>query len=98
MNDLKTRYANAENKVSEYRSIEGKVKDYENKIALLTQEIERLNTLNRSKSEDIEVLEREKVELHTKMTFYKNYELKISESEQAAAQLTNQIRNLTKDV
>ena len=60
-------------------------------MALLTQEIERLNTLNRSKSDDIDNLEREKLELHQKMTFYKNYEIKINESEQTMGQLKNQI-------
>jgi hypothetical protein len=56
------------------------MKDLENKIAMLSQENSRLNTLIRSKNDDIETLEKEKVQMHTTINHYKNYEIKISEN------------------
>lgn len=56
------------------------MKDLENKIAMLSQENSRLNSLIRTKNDDIEALEKEKVQMHTTINHYKNYEIKISES------------------
>jgi hypothetical protein len=43
----------------------------------MTQEIDRLNNLIKTKNDDIEQLEKEKIEIHSAMTKYKNYEVKI---------------------
>lgn len=63
--------------INEYKNIQIYLKDNENKIALMTQEIDRLNNLIKTKNEDIEQLEKEKIEIHSAMTKYKNYEIKI---------------------
>ena len=66
---------------NEYRNIEIKVKDFENKIIMLTQEIERLNQLINEKNGLIANLERDQLDLHSKINHYKSYEQKIKESE-----------------
>ncbi len=53
------------------------MKDSESKIALMTQEIDRLNNLIKDKNEDISTLEQEKIELYSLVNQYKNYEIKI---------------------
>lgn len=45
----------------------------ENKIALMTQENDRLNNLIKNKNDDLEDLEREKIELYSQVNKYKNY-------------------------
>lgn len=80
LKDYQTKYNRLESTISEYRNIEMKMKDLENKIAMLSQENSRLNTLIRSKNDDIETLEKEKVQMHTTINHYKNYEIKISEN------------------
>ena len=65
------------------------MKDLENKIALMTQEMDRLNNLIRNKNEDLEQLEREKIELYSQVNKYKNYEPKMQENEQIIGQLKN---------
>ena len=54
------------------------MKEFEHKINMLIQEIERLNGLIRTKNEDIEQLEKEKLQIHSEMMRYKNYEHKIA--------------------
>lgn len=61
---------------------------------MLVQENERLNELIRAKKEDIEQLEKDKVQLHSEMMRYKNYEHKIAETEQAVNHLNDQINNM----
>lgn len=78
--DYQTKYSRLESTITEYKNIEIKMKDLENKIAMLSQENSRLNTLIRTKNDDIEALEKEKVQMHTTINHYKNYEIKISES------------------
>lgn len=63
------------------------MKDLGNKINVMTQEKQRLNNLLRSKNDDIKNLENEKLELHSKINHYRNYEVKISETEQIATKL-----------
>lgn len=69
-----------------------------NRINMLTQEKERLNNLIRSKNDDIDNLENEKLELHTKINHYKNYEMKITEGEQVTARLNSEIAKLRGDI
>lgn len=84
--------------INEYKNIQIYLKDNENKIALMTQEIDRLNNLIKTKNEDIEQLEKEKIEIHSAMTKYKNYEIKIYENEQTVAKLQNNIEICKKDI
>lgn len=46
----KTKITNIEQTFNEYKTIEIKVKDFEHKIIMLTQEIERLNQLINEKN------------------------------------------------
>lgn len=73
------------------------MQDLENKIAMLSQENSRLNSLIRTKNDDIEALEKEKIEMHTKINHYKNYEIKITENEQVVKRLNDQIAQLRGD-
>jgi uncharacterized small protein (DUF1192 family) len=51
IDDYKTRHSRLEQSLIQYRTIEVKVLDYEGKIALLTQEVERLTNLLRAKND-----------------------------------------------
>jgi prefoldin subunit 5 len=62
---------------NEYKNIEMKMKDFEHKIIMLTQEIERLNQLINEKNALINNLERDQLDLHSKINHYKSYEQKI---------------------
>lgn len=62
---------------NEYKNIEMKMKDFEHKIIMLTQEIERLNQLINEKNVLINNLERDQLDLHSKINHYKSYEQKI---------------------
>lgn len=74
-----------------------RVKEFENKIAMLVQENERLNGLIRTKNDDIEQLEKDKLQLHTEMMKYKNYEHKITENEQIVSRLNDQLSNIKRE-
>ena len=63
--DYRTRINRLEGNINEYKNIEYRVKEFENKIAMLVQENERLNGLIRTKNDDIEQLEKEKLQLHS---------------------------------
>ena len=56
--DFQTRYSRLESTIAEYKNIENKMQDLENKIAMLSQENSRLNSLIRTKNDDIEALEK----------------------------------------
>lgn len=64
----------------------------------MTQEIDRLNNLIKTKNEDIGQLEKQKLQIHSAMTKYKNYEIKIYENEQIVAKLQNNIEICKKDI
>ena len=53
LNDFKVRYSKLESSLGEYRSIEGKVRDYEGKINLLTTELDKLNDLLKDRNKEI---------------------------------------------
>lgn len=87
-----------EKALGDFRNAELQIKDLSNKINVMTQQKERLNNLLRSKNDDIKGLENEKLELHSKINHYRNYEVKISESEQITTKLKDDINKLRKDV
>lgn len=64
---------------------------------MLSQQNSRLNSLIRTKNDDIEALEKEKIEMYTKINHYKNYEIKITENEQVVKRLNDQIAQLKAD-
>jgi chromosome segregation ATPase len=85
-----------EQSLSELKNISSQQKDFENKVILLTQEIERLNSLIKAKNTDIDQLEEEKLTLHSKINHYKNFEIKINENEQMVDKLKSQNDKLKK--
>jgi chromosome segregation ATPase len=87
VNDGRIRLGKLEDAMNEYKNVEVYLKDLENKIALMTQENDRLNNLIKNKNDDLAQLEREKIELYSQVNKYKNYEPKMQENEQAIAQL-----------
>ena len=78
LNDFRIRYSKVEGTLSEYRNIDVKVRDYEHKIGLQTTEIEKLNDLLKERNRELGQLEKEKLELHSKLSQLKNYELKMA--------------------
>lgn len=77
LNDSRMKQNKMGGMLEEYRNIEAGIKDYENKIGLMTQEIDRLNNLIKEQGEDIDRLEGEKIQLHSVINELKNYELKL---------------------
>jgi hypothetical protein len=54
MDDFKIKYNRLEASLSEYKYTEGRLRDYEDKINSLTQELERVNNVVRTKNQDLE--------------------------------------------
>lgn len=63
---------------------------------MLTQEIERLNQLINEKNAFINNLEREQLDLHSKINHYKSYEQKIQESDNYIRKYQEQIDSIKK--
>jgi hypothetical protein len=57
-----------------------------------------LNQLIKNKNQDIDQLEGEKLELHSKVNHYKNYEIKINENQQIVTKLQNNVEIQKRDV
>ena len=57
-----------------------------------------MNQLIKNKNQDIDQLEGEKLELHSKVNHYKNYEIKINENEQIVTKLKNNVEIQKRDV
>lgn len=53
LNDNRVKFNKLDATLNEYKNIQIFLKDNENKIALMTQEIDRLNNLIKTKNEDI---------------------------------------------
>lgn len=82
----------------ESKRIEETVKNYQHKLTLSEEEIERLNKLIAVKNEDIDQLEKEKVEMLSEMNYYKNYENQIREYEQDIEKMRNVIDTNRKEI
>ena len=98
LNDFRIRYSKVESTLSEYKSTEVKMRDYENKIGLLTTELEKLNDLLKERNREIGALEQEKLELYSKINHYKNYEMKIAENEQVVARMQEGNNGLKREI
>lgn len=68
--------------------VEGRCKDYESKIALLSQEIERLNSVIRKKNEDMDAVRRSYSELEISYKEAKSLEYKLRDYENKIALLS----------
>jgi chromosome segregation ATPase len=98
LNDFRVRYSKIESSLNEYKNIEEKLRDYQNKIALLTTEMERLNDLLKDRNKEISQLENEKLEIYQQISYYKNYESKIGEKDQIIAKNNETINALKRDI
>jgi len=56
MNDSRVRHNQMQNKLDEFKNIEVVLKDFQNKVALMTQEIDRLNNLIKDQNKEIDNL------------------------------------------
>ena len=74
------------------------MRDYEGKINLLTGELDKLNDLLRDRNKEIAAMEKEKLELYSKINHYKNYEIKISENEQTCKRLQESNNSLKREL
>lgn len=98
LGELKLRNQKAEGALLESKRIEETVKNYQHKLTLSEEEIERLNKLIAVKNEDIDQLEKEKVEMLSEMNYYKNYENQIREYEQDIEKMRNVIDTNRKEI
>lgn len=98
LNDYRVRYSKIESSLNEYKNIEEKLRDYQNKIALLTTEMERLNDLLKDRNKEISQLENEKLEIYQQISYYKNYESKIGEKDQIISKNNETISALKRDI
>ena len=71
------RYSDLEITITEYRGYESKVREYENKLALLSSELDRLRTMNMQKTEEVETWKTKYYKIESSMGQLKEYEMKI---------------------
>ena len=64
----------------QYKNIEAKVQEYEATIALLTQEIERLNNMVRTKSDECDRMGNKVRGLEDQINFLRAHEVKLQEN------------------
>ena len=71
----------------QYKNIEAKVQEYEATIALLTQEIERLNNMVRTKSDECDRTGNKVRGLEDQINFLRAHEVKLQENERVISNL-----------
>lgn len=74
---FKARYLQLESSYNETRGWEARLREYENKIAMLTSEIQRLNSLNGQRSEEIEVWKSKFIKIESTMRQLSDYEVRL---------------------
>jgi uncharacterized small protein (DUF1192 family) len=94
LDEWKTRYSKLEITLVEYRAYEDRLKEYENRIALLTQEIERLNGVLRQRAEEIDNWKSRYSKIEISITEYKGLEGRLREYENRIALLSQEIERL----
>ena len=92
--DWERKYGELQMKISEYRTIEIKLKEYENKIGMLSSEIERLNNVLKSRGEDIEGWKRKYSTLEISLIEARSLEIKIKEYEGTINMLQRELERL----
>ena len=99
--DLKIRHSKLESSLIQYKNIEAKVQEYEATIALLTQEIERLNNMVRAKAEECDRMGHKIRGLDDQINFLKAHEIKLQENERVINTLNISVnefkRNMTNE-
>jgi Tfp pilus assembly protein PilN len=98
IDDYKTRNSRLEQSLVEYRTIEAKVRDYEGKIAMLTQEIERLTNLLRAKNDEVDRMNINYKRIEEEAIYLKSHESKLAESERIIKSLNATIDGLRRDL
>ena len=70
IDEWRKKYNSLEVTIVELRSSQGKLFEYENKIALLSQEIERLQSMMKLRNEEIDEWKHKFYDLHTKVCLF----------------------------
>lgn len=60
--------------------------------------MDKLNDLLKDRNKEIAALEKEKLELYSKINHYKNYEIKITETEQTTKRLQDSNNSLKREL
>lgn len=89
--DYKVKYIRVETELKEFRGVESRIREYENQLALLTQEVERMNNLLRNKNDEIERLNVTIRRLQEENALLKTNERRMAESERTIQNLTSKI-------
>ena len=95
--DAKTKNNKIESTLSQYRNIEIKMQEHEGTIAMLTQEIERLNNMLRNKNEEYERLANRCRGLEDQVNFLKAHETKLADNERVIQNLNINITELKRN-
>lgn len=98
VDEWKSRSYQQENALNEAKakiqSLEGKIRDFENRVALLTSEIERLNTVLKQRIGENDELRIRISQLESQLEIIKQYELKISQYEERVALMSQEVQRL----
>ena len=70
IDEWRKKYSSLEVTIIELRSSQGKLFEYENKIALLSQEIERLQSMMKLRNEEIDEWKHKFYDLHAKVRLF----------------------------
>lgn len=96
--DLKVRHSKLESSLIQYKNIEAKVQEYEATIALLTQEIERLNNMIRTKSDECDRMGNKIRGLDDQINFLKAHETKLQENERVINNLNITVNEFKRNI
>lgn len=91
IDEWKSRYSKLELQFTTLRQLESKISEYENRIGLLTQEIERLNNVLRQRLGEIEEWKGRYSKLEIQLSHYRGYEDKVRELEERTSMLVGQL-------
>jgi chromosome segregation ATPase len=97
LDDYKLKYTRMESALQEYRHTESQNRDYENKINMLTQELERVNNVVRGKNQDLERATLTIRNIEEEMLYLRGYETKIAESEKTIITLNQTVDNIKRE-
>lgn len=79
--DFRVRYSNLESKLIEYKSIEGKVREYENANNLLTRQLEEYSNEIRVKTDEADRYKGIVRKLEEEVEFLRSHEIKLKDNE-----------------
>jgi DNA repair exonuclease SbcCD ATPase subunit len=93
IDNWKSRYSKIEISITEYKGLEGRLREYENRIALLSQEIERLNGVLKARADEIEQWRVNYSKLEITINEYKVIESRGKDMESRVSMLLREIHD-----